>query len=404
MTTDWVLWQATDITDWQWCLLASDGRVKYPVQTGSLTTAANMIGNQATILLVASEQLVLTEVTIKAKNRRQVSSALPFLLEEQLTATPDSLHFASRASANKDQYQVAIIDRQLLTDLLTEVSDHGIKLTGAFADAQALPFRANSISIVLDGNRAIIRSNNGLGFSAPITIANSLFLQLQNQHPAGEKKPEVVCYLSDKIDEPAAQLMQQLNIGPDCCQPLGQPLELLARGLEPNQTVNLLQGPFKSFIHNPQTKLPVLTLLLVSILLTLQAMSFWQTHRHLRQESAALNQQVDQTYQQHFGTAAPSSDFRKITIDQLSRLQQPGKSVPAFIDQLARILVHKPRELILTQIEYTDTSLKLLIQSPNLTTADQLRENLRAAAITNNIEITKRQNKQVSLTLTVERQ
>jgi len=321
VTAAWTLWQTAETDQWQWCLLAGDGRFECPVQTGNLATAANMIGNQTTRLLVRSEQLVLTETTVKARNKRQVAAALPFLLEEQLVVAPERLHLASRTGTATDSYQVAIIDRQLLTELLTRVTDQGIQLIGAYADIQALPLQSHSISVAIDADRAMIRSVDGLGFAAPLAIAEPLLRQLQNQQPASGQEPPATCYTTGEINDSVNLILQTLSLDPNSCQLVPEPLELLARGIETGSAINLLQGRFKSYVSSPQTKFPLLTLLLISIFLTLQATGFWQSHNQKRQQLTALSQQIGQNYQKHFGVIAPDGDFRQASPQLVGRSQ-----------------------------------------------------------------------------------
>ena len=397
MTQNWILWQTAATDEWQWCLPGSDGRFTYPVQSGNLATAANMIGDHPTCLLLRTEQLVLTETTINARNQRQVAAALPYLLEEQLADPPDHLHLASRPGKEKRSHQVAIINRQLLTSLLTQITNPGIRLVGVFADVQAVPLKNNSLTVVIDANRALLRSADGLGFAAPVGIAASLMKQ---QRQADQATP-ATGYTSDEVDASTAQLLEAINLKPDECQPVNQPLELLARGLQPLSAINLLQGSFKSFISRPAAKFPLLSLVLVLILLTGLAATSWLGLQHQQRRLISADQQIEQIYQHHFGRSAPPGDFRQDALTRLAELRPSTRETAEFIQQLAGIIQHLPNQLSLEQIEYNRPELKLLIRSPDLTTADQLRKNLETAGITSFIEITERNSDQVLLTLTV---
>ncbi len=397
MIQDWVLWQPAAADEWQWCLPGSDGRFTYPVQTGSLATAANMIGNDPAYLLLRGEQLVLTESTLSARNTRQVAAALPYLLEEQLAVPPDRLHLASHTGHAKDSYQVAIIDRQLLGNLLNEVTDHGIKLIGAFADIQAVPLKENSLTVVIDANRALLRAVDGLGFAAPVAVAASLVRQ---QSAASQKTP-ATGFTTGEIDGSAAELLQAVNLKPGQLQHINQPLELLARGLQPLSAVNLLQGEFKSVISKPAEKFPLLSPLLLLTLLAVLALNSWQGQQQQQHRLDSVNQQIEQIYQQHFGVAAPIGEFRQDALNRLAELRPLAPETAGIIFQLARIINLLPAQLSLEQVEYDDPQLVLTLRVSDLTAADQLRTNLNFAQITNSIEIIEHNNDQVLLTLTV---
>lgn len=401
MISDWVLWQTAEDDQWIWCLPTADGRFSYPVQTGNLATAANMIGDQATLLLLRSEQLVLTDTSIKARSRRQVAAALPYLLEEQLTVPPDSLHLAIRARKTRGHYQVAVIDRQLLTSLLTRVTNQGIRLIGAFADVQALPESPGSMTVFIDTDRVLVRSADGTGFAAPRAIAGTLLQTLLSQCPLSEQETTPNCYRVGEVSESSETLLATLRLDSDRCQPIGQPLELLARGLDPDRAVNLLQGEFKSYLSQAKKNASLPMLLLMATLLSIQAIAFWQDQTDQRQELATIDQQIDQTYQHHFGMVAPHIDFRQETLNRLNSLRKPGIRTPAFTEQLARVIRQMPPGLTLNQADYADSQLKLKIHAPSLTAADQLGKNLRNANLLHRIEITNRENDYVLLTLTI---
>ena len=370
------------------------------MQSGSLATAANMIGNQAANVLINGEQLVLTEVKITARSQRQVTAALPYMLEEQLAAAPESLHIANRASEIKGHYQVAIIDRQLLTKIVTQITDQGIRLVGLYADSQALP-ATGSTTVLIGDNRALVRQTDGLGFAAALPVASTLLQQTTAQTSATTPTGQISCYCVDSNRDSVSQFLRTLNIDPGQCRPLPQPLELLARGLDPDRAINLLQGNFKSFIAVQPVKLPVLTLLLLTLLLALFTANQWLEQHNLQGQLKELNTLTDQTYRQHFGVPAPAANFHQDMVGRLTARPQQGHPTADFINQFGELLSHFPSGLGIDRIEYTDSRLQLTIRAPDLTAATQLGEKLQSANITHSIQITERQKHQVLLRLTV---
>lgn len=374
--------------------------MEYPVQRGSLATAANMMGDQAASVLINGEQLVLTEVEITARSQRQVSAALPYLLEEQLAVAPESLHIASCASETKNHYQVAIIDRQLLTNIVTQITDQGIRLIGLYADSQALP-ATESTTVLIGDERALVRQTDGLGFAAALPVAAVLLQQGTVQTSGTTPNGKISCYCADSNHDSTSQFFHTMNIDPDECRAIAQPLELLARGLEPDRAINLLQGDFKPFTTAPPVKFPVITSLLLTLLLALFTAGQWLEKNDQRSQLQELNTLMDHTYRRHFGVPAPTVNFRQDLTGRLAARPLPARPTADFINQFGKLLPHFPSELRVDRIEYADSRLELTLRAADLTTATQLREKLRAANIIHSIQITERQKHQVLLRLTV---
>lgn len=375
--------------------------MEYPVQQGSLATAANMIGDQATNVLIHSEQLVLTEVKVTARSQRQAAAALPYVLEEQLADAPENLHFASRASETRGHYQVAIIDQQLLTRIVTQISEQGIRLIGLYADLQALP-ATESTSLLISDDRVLVRQSDGLGFAATLPVASALLRQSSNQDSATPLTEQISCYCIDSSRESASHFLQALDIDPGQCRAIAQPLELLARGLDSEQTINLLQGKFRAFIAARPVRLPVLPLLLMTLLLALITADQWFERQHQLSHLKALNTLTDRTYRQQFGEPAPVINFRQVLNRRLAERAQPAPLTTDFINQFASLLTHFPAELRIERIEYQDSGLQLTLRAAGLTAATELGENLLSANIPHSIQITERQKHQVLLRLTVD--
>ena len=404
MTLDsWVLWQTLDPDSWQWCLPGSDGRFTYPVQSGSLATAANMIGNQTTSLLLRGEQLLLTNATVQARQSRQVRAALPYLLEEQLAATPEQLHLAFKKGQQPNSYQVAVIDQSLLSELVDRLTEAGIRLEGAYADCQALSNSADDCSLMIDGDRVLFKSTTH-EFAAPLHIAGKLL------DKAGFDSTNFNGYLTKGNQQNTVSqnqtttLLQQLALTEQQCQVITAPLELLARRLDPNSAINLLQGSFKNVISRSQQSLPTLTKWLLLILLGLPVAGFQQQHLNNQLQLDLITQQIDAMHQQQFGIPAPTNDFRNQTNQRLLQRKHAHSnklnSLP-LTRLLAKFSTAKPDSIMVIEVNYHDSELNLLIQSSDLASADLLRTRLSRMQILSQLKITNHQSNNITISLTL---
>ena len=402
----WVLWQTQsqnqnqEPDQWQWCLPSTDGRFTYPVQSGSLATAANMIGSQSSLLLIRSEQLLMTEATVQARHTKQIRTALPYLLEEQLATSPERLHFSFMKGDKPNEFHVVVVAQQLFSKLIEQITAAGIRLTGAYADSHGLPNLPDHATVIIDNNRVLFRSAN-LGFAAPVSIAGYL---INKAHQNGKK---IRCYLTRSNSQQQTEithLTEALGITEDQCQTISAPLELLARGLNPDQSVNLLQGSFKQAISRAQQPLPNITKWLLIILLGLPAANFWQQNRHHLERIQQTAQQINTIHQQQFGTPAPTNDFRAKINQQLNRLHHrqsdPRQTLP-MTDLLSKFSALKPVGITVTGIDYDGSKLSLVIKASDLNNADLLRSRIETAQMLDQFVITNHQSNDITITVTL---
>ena len=405
ISDNWVLWQTRDPDRWQWCLPSDDGRFEYPVQTGSLATAANMIGTQHAVLLIQSEQLLITEAEVQARQAKQIRAALPYLLEEQLATPPEQLHFAYRKGLLPNHYQTVVVDRQLLSDQLSQIAAARIQLTGCYADAQALPLSSNSSTLLIDGDRVLFNSASQR-FAAPLVLAETFMTKLNQSGTSmncclvqpTKQKPQ-----SETNQLQTARLLERLALTPAQCQPVSMPLELLARGLDPGQATNLLQGPYRKFISRSQNGLPRFTQLLLLILLTLPSAGFWLQHQQHQQELELLTQQINVIHQQQLGIPAPTDRFREQVSQQLVRqtqLKGQTKAVLPITSLLSTFSTIKPEAIDITEINQVNSKLSLTIQAPDLITADELQARMSDADLLGELKIIDRQNDAIAIEIT----
>ncbi|MBV1889429.1 MAG: hypothetical protein KUG54_00230 [Gammaproteobacteria bacterium] len=401
-TNSWVLWQTGHADQWQWCLPDSDGRFKYPVQKGSLATAANMIGSQPASLLLRSEQLLLTQATVQARQSRQVRAALPYLLEEQLAATPEQLHLAFKKSPQPNRYQVAVIEDNLLSGLINQLTAVGIRLEGAYPDCQGLN-SADGGSLMIDDDRVLFKSTTHQ-FAAPLRLAGKLL------HKTNFDSTKLTCFLTQNSQQnspasnQATTLLEEINLTEQQCQPISEPLELLARGLDPSSATNLLQGSFKKAINRTQPGLPRLTRWLLLTLLGLPATGFLQQHLNNQQQLNRVTQQINTIHQQAFGSPAPTEDFRNNVSQQLARREQSqsgNQNNLPLTQLLSKFSTAKPGSITVVEITYQNSELNLIIQSPDLANADLLRSRLSGAQILGKLTITNRQSTNITIALTL---
>ncbi|WP_172953220.1 type II secretion system protein GspL [Vibrio fujianensis] len=119
---------------------------------------------RSTIVLLASSDLLLTQVTIPSGASRQFSSILPYLLEDELAQDVDELHF-SVVDRQGEQAFVAVIERAWLQSILDQLASFGIVVKRVVPDVLTLPVNHDGLSALQLGSDWLIRKGNYHGIS-----------------------------------------------------------------------------------------------------------------------------------------------------------------------------------------------------------------------------------------------
>jgi general secretion pathway protein L len=125
------------------------------------------------IILVSSNNILLTSVDIPTKNYTHLMQAIPYSLEDKLADNVENLHFAISGIKSK-QKTVAIIEHKIFEYLLKNVKKYNPNLI--IPDILAVPFnKKNTWSELKFANLSLIRTSLNSGF----TVENK-YLKLAN--------------------------------------------------------------------------------------------------------------------------------------------------------------------------------------------------------------------------------
>lgn len=178
------------------------------VRQGSLQQLAQAAANTAVILLLPATEVLLIELTLPIASHRQLNKALPYALEDYLANDLEDYHWVWSKQPG-DKVAVAAIAHHKLASWLKRFNEAGIKLQGVYAETLFVPIHENSVSILLDRNRAILRFSqwHGGGIDRdflPAFIANTLTertkIQLWHSQPCADLNwPEQLTVNSEAI-------------------------------------------------------------------------------------------------------------------------------------------------------------------------------------------------------------
>ena len=148
-----------------WLRQAGEGRVAGTVQTGP--PPAGVLAQKAeVVVIVPSEDVLLTEAKVGARNRAQLLQAIPFAVEDNLLGAVEDQHFAASA-ATGDAVGVAIVAKARLRAWLDQLAAAGVRADVVVPESLGLPMGAEMASALVDGPRVIARFAPWTAFACP---------------------------------------------------------------------------------------------------------------------------------------------------------------------------------------------------------------------------------------------
>ena len=308
---------SVDDDAWRWLRLGEDGKPQGSLHAGSLVNAAGEAGGLRVTVLVPGTECLLSQVKIPGRNRQKLLRAVPFALEEQLSDEVENLHFAVGKPMADGAWPVVVISRQYMQALMDAIAVAGLDVQQVISELQAIPAAENEITVLLDGEIALVRSGPYSGYVAD---SENLGLLLAAE-PHDEEMPLPVLRLllhehSQLPDTDAYAAETQVQ------QFTGDPLNIFAQGLDAH-AINLLQGSFSrsgEWLRMVQPWRATAALLLAGLLVSTVVMGI--DYVRLGSESDQLRAEIEET-------------FRK-ALPSVTRIVNPRVQMQQHLDQVQR--------------------------------------------------------------------
>ncbi|MEO5626496.1 MAG: type II secretion system protein GspL [Dokdonella sp.] len=157
--------------------LASDGSLTWLRQSaGARSPAASEAGTPPAsvladsgeiIVLVPTEDVLLTEVKLSARNRAQLLQALPYAVEEQLLGSTEEQHFAAAQGAG-DTFGAAVVAKEKMRAWLARLAEAGIQPDVLMPESLALSLPASGANLMIEDARAIVRLSAWSAFACSL--------------------------------------------------------------------------------------------------------------------------------------------------------------------------------------------------------------------------------------------
>lgn len=350
------------------------------VHSGSLQDAASARSYSEAIVFVPSAHLVLCRTEVPTRNRSRMLQALPYALEEQLAQDVDQLHFAAGAPADAT-VPAAVVARPTLETWLEHLHAAGIEPRALVPDVLALPWQADTWTVLSEAHQALVRTGAGSGWSAePDNVAYLLNAQTRQ----GTVPTQIRILSAADASAPIVQI--------DAVEPTHETLQepvlaLLARQYRNNPSIDLLQGPYQRLggADNGRRRwrwVAALALLLVGVELT----AGWIEHYRLGQRLEQAQQRIETQFRAAFPDVRRIVDAKVQMQQRLERLRKTAATDNpdgAFLDLLARAApAFEPRaQMRINRLQYRNQSLEVDLNAPSFESLDRIKQALSARGL-----------------------
>ncbi len=356
-------------------LKGSTGQAGGRVSQGPLREAAADCAGRHCVLLVPTEQVLLTEVEVQARQAAKLRKAVPYALEERLAEDVDLLHFALGKTQN-GRTEVAVVRRTLIEQLLAALEPYGIRPHACLPDVLALPRAEDGWSALIVGERCLLRTAESRGIACE---AGDMGIYLQALLASGPAPAAIQIWHPADAPPPVVGLPPEAP--PARITALHEhPLRLLAQSWQPRRGINLLQGSFATQTDwakrlQPWRWAAVLAGLWVGLLYMQQLLE----RQQLRREIAELGKASEQLLRQTFPDVQRVVNPRAQMEQRLKALRAGGEQDgPDFLELLAQSgpLLKQEPQLNLDGLSFRKGQLDLKLTAQSLTQLDALKEKL----------------------------
>ncbi len=335
---------------------------------------------QAIIVLVPTEDVLLTKVKLPKLSPGKLVKAIPYALEDQLTEDPASLHFAIGQFDKGQLVPVAVVNKNVMQQwkntLTEQVNSSHSKVKVFLPDVLATPWENDTFSIFIQQNMAYVRTSKDTGFAIE---KDSLFAILQLKLKRENKKPTTIkVFAPETVFTPE----QAAKLGIPIEYKTGQYADLatMVNALHEPYPLNLLQG-----VYTPKQKkasfdqLVWIGLALAAAWLLVITIADLADYFILRHANGIIDQQLQQIYANVYPGKPITADAKSQMQKELSALRT--SNTDSAFTRLLNIVGPGIGDVIksgvtIKTMSYRNNQLILDMEGNDLTAVENLRQSL----------------------------
>lgn len=363
----------------EWAVLEGAPGTAITMDRGPLESAAAAAAGRRTLVLVPSDELLIRQVSIAARNQRQLLKAVPYALEDELADGIEGLHFAL-GKRGETGTPVAIVAQSRIEAWIERVQSIGIRPQGLIPDVLLIPFSPGQWSVLIEGEHALVRTGESAGFACEAWDLRDLLLASIEELPEEQRPSRLALHALGEHTPDLAGLDLELEV--EAVSEANRGLGVLAAGYQASLPLNLMQGRYSFRDEQRRAFRPwyaVAALLLAWITLLFVSRGF--EYFTLKRQVTALTTQIEAVYREAFPEARRVVDPRAQMEQQLRALRGgAGANERDFLALLAETasLLTAQESVGITAVSYRGGRLDLTVTAPNPQVLDSLRQQISA--------------------------
>ncbi len=342
-------------------------------QYGSWAAAEKLVGGQPVVLLIPTDDVLLTEAVVATQNSRQLKQALPYALEESLVGELEDQHFVWQARTGSDVLDVAVINRTRLKEWFNVLKLHKMRAKAILPDVFALPWADNIPTIWQRAGQIWVRTGVYSGFSCAAASAPFLLDTLFDEE---DEVHSVRLYADTELDWLAGL---QVTAG-------SHPDKLWKNSLQESMDLNLLSG-YQDESMSTFTRgwkrwrvAAVLSLLTLGVAAGIEGMQAYQLSRQLQAAEAANLAVFNEVFPNISGVSARELRSRvkseMILLDRAATGDAGTKLSPLpFLSTIGKSF-QQQSGLKVTEMRIRSGKLTVVFESPDLQVVELLSQDL----------------------------
>lgn len=359
----------------EWLVTDEHGTELNGWEKGPLSGAAQQAQRRRVIWLAPSESILLTQVEIPNRTKKQLRKAVPYALEEELAEDVDNLHFALGAQNKNQATAVAVVSRELMRQWLDMLEQAGITSQRMLPDALLLPQQSGRWSVLIEAQRCLVRLGPARGFAcAPPLLALLLESALEG---CADAPPEGIDIYQCGGETPSLEQLQ-IDILEQACE--HGPMALFAQGLKDAAALNLLQDSYTvqtqyAATFKPWRAVGALALTWLVLAFTAQAIE----NRQLAKQKKQLATAIDRVVRQSIPGLVNVVDARAQLSQELASLRgEAGAGDNRFLDLLssAAQAIDQSKDISVEAVNFRAGRLDLDLQASGPSALDELKQKI----------------------------
>ncbi|MEJ2142145.1 MAG: type II secretion system protein GspL [Gammaproteobacteria bacterium] len=358
----------------QWnaeCLLTDEHETTGKVKQGPISVLKGELADVEPVLIIPSEQVLITSVHLPGKNPARLRQALPYALEDQLISDIENQYFILGPKTREKTYAVAVVEKAYLDSILTALNEAGIYPGSVFPESLLLPFSESSLTLIEDNNRIIVRYGLYNGFACDRDNLELIIKSLLDDESQDVKK--IIFYgATDVLSELERPVEYEQHDFPRTI------ISLLYH--DSVKELNLLP---RQFVHREKLDkklkqwLPAAAMLVawIVIQLSVQVYDYYQ----LKKQDRVLQASLEKIYRQAFPESKRIVNVEVQMRQKLKELREKsGRAQSGFTEMMVKSapILKKAPGLKLQSLRYHDGRMDIDLEIRDLQSLEQLKENL----------------------------